>query len=127
MSNNLSDLTSYTLGDNLTVRNIRRNAGFVDKNSWFYTRLSTETGDKMQRCDLCRGQRYATGLGGIRKKCHVCNGVGYVSIEDETEDFEEESADVDVEQEEMEQQERAHEDEELIVLPVEKKVKKRRD
>lgn len=81
----------------------------------------------MQRCDLCRGQRYAVGLGGIRKKCHVCIGVGYVSTEDETEDFENEVADVDSEQEEMEQQERNHEEEELIVLPVEKKPRKRRD
>jgi hypothetical protein len=80
----------------------------------------------MQRCDLCRGQRYATGLGGMRKKCHICNGVGYMSIEEETEDFENEVSDVDSEQEEMEQQERNHE-EEMIVLPVEKKLKKRRD
>lgn len=81
----------------------------------------------MLKCDLCRGQRYATGLGGIRKKCHICSGVGYVSVEDETEDFEHEVSDVDSEQEEMEQQERSHEEEELIVLPVEKKSKKRRD
>ena len=81
----------------------------------------------MERCIQCRGQRYAVGLGGIRKKCHVCIGVGYVSTEDETEDFENEVSDVDSEQEEMEQQERNHEEEELIVLPVEKKSKKRRD
>jgi hypothetical protein len=80
----------------------------------------------MQRCDLCRGQRYAVGLGGIRKKCHVCVGVGYVSIKDETEDFQNEVSDVDSEQEEMEQQERNHE-EELIVLPAVKKSRKRRE
>ena len=80
----------------------------------------------MQRCDLCRGQRYAVGLGGIRKKCHVCVGVGYVSTEDETEDFKNEVSDIDSEQEEMEQQERNHE-EELIVLPAVKKSKKRRE
>lgn len=81
----------------------------------------------MQRCDLCRGQRYAVGLGSIRKKCHVCAGVGYVSIEEETEDFENEVADVDSEQEEIKQQERNHEEEELIVLPAVKKSKKRKD
>jgi hypothetical protein len=77
----------------------------------------------MERCIQCRGQRYAVGLGGIRKKCHVCVGVGYVDLSKNLDDdeFINETADIDEEIEEM----KAEEDhEEAVILPI-KKVKKR--
>lgn len=78
------------------------------------------------RCTQCRGQRYATGLGGIRKKCYVCNGVGYIDMSEELDDDESyqlESCDVDDEQSETENAERT-ELEDIVVAP--KKSRKRR-
>lgn len=79
-----------------------------------------------QRCLHCRGQRYATGLGGMRKKCHICNGVGYVDLsdlEEHDESYVDESADIDEEQTEMEEQERDVED---VSMPPQKKSRNRR-
>ena len=79
-----------------------------------------------QRCLLCRGQKYSTGLGGMRKRCYECNGVGYVDIcQDEMHDesYVDESADIDEEQTEMEEQER---DVEEVSIPPQKKSRNRR-
>jgi hypothetical protein len=79
-----------------------------------------------QRCQQCRGQKYATGLGGMRKKCYVCNGIGYVDMSEDLEHDEsyvEDSADIDDEQTEMEEQER---DVEEVSMPPQKKSRKRR-
>ena len=82
----------------------------MDKILELFTNLLTVFGDKMhQRCLQCRGQKYATGLGGMRKRCHECNGVGYVDItedEEHDESYVDESAEMDDEQSEMEQAER---------------------
>lgn len=79
-----------------------------------------------QRCGTCRGQRFATGLGGMRKRCHICNGVGYIDIDQDDEHDEsyiEESNDFDDEQIEMEEQER---DVEEPVSAPQKKIRKHR-
>jgi DnaJ-class molecular chaperone len=33
------------------------------------------------RCDCCKGQKEINGLGGMKKECPECYGVGYVKIE----------------------------------------------
>lgn len=82
----------------------------MDKIFELCTNLLTVFGDKMhQRCLQCRGQKYATGLGGMRKRCQECNGVGYVDIaedEEHDESYVDELSDIDEEQTEMEQAER---------------------
>ncbi|HEX2549329.1 MAG TPA: hypothetical protein VHM20_05835 [Gammaproteobacteria bacterium] len=39
----------------------------------------------LARCESCEGRKTILGLGGIRRNCQVCNGVGWVkkSIEKE--------------------------------------------
>ena len=110
-----------------SIRN-RRITGFHRLNGYLLTTLFTDFGDKMhQRCQQCRGQRYATGLGGMRKKCYVCNGVGYIDLsdsEEHDESYVEDSADIDDEQTEMEEQER---DVEEVSMPPQKKSRNRRD
>jgi hypothetical protein len=79
-----------------------------------------------QRCLTCRGQKYATGLGGMRKRCFECNGIGYIDMSEELEHDEsyvDELADIDAEQSEMEDQER---DVDEVSLPPQKKSRNRR-
>lgn len=37
------------------------------------------------RCDACGGSKTILGLGGIRKDCSVCKGVGFVAIKNSAE------------------------------------------
>jgi len=91
---------------NLQHQKYRKNRYFV----WLYTTLYTDFGDKMhKRCLQCRGQKFATGLGGLRKRCVACNGVGYVDMSEDIEHDEDcllESCDEENEQSKMESQER---------------------
>ena len=32
----------------------------------------------LTRCDCCEGRKHVTGLGGMRKDCDNCKGVGFV-------------------------------------------------
>ena len=32
----------------------------------------------MKRCDGCKGKKDIVGLGMLKDKCKVCNGIGYV-------------------------------------------------
>jgi hypothetical protein len=62
----------------------------------------------------------------MRKKCYVCNGIGYVDMSEDLEHDEsyvEDSADIDDEQAEMEEQER---DVEEVSMPPQKKSRNRR-
>lgn len=40
------------------------------------------------KCETCRGRKEIMGIGGMKKKCHVCSGVGYVSINEKEEEKE---------------------------------------
>ena len=33
----------------------------------------------MKLCTYCLGKKEYLGLGNLRKKCHVCNGVGFIN------------------------------------------------
>lgn len=36
----------------------------------------------LSRCDACNGLRWIIGMGGMRKDCDMCKGVGFVKLVD---------------------------------------------
>jgi DnaJ-class molecular chaperone len=35
----------------------------------------------LTRCDCCDGKRHIVGLGGIKKECSNCKGVGHIKVD----------------------------------------------